>query len=154
MYDTKIDTKSKAATEPLPATATPIPNRPVGKRSLNKEGKTCMNKESIAKFDSFGTSVGFNFSEESSVYSSVCGSILTCIVMMLTLVFTLQGIIVLEGRRDTLFTTTQELEANADRIFTAEDGLQFAIGIIDYAADDFEDGLGRNFNDYLILNVH
>ena len=79
---------------------------------------------------------------------------MTFVVMMLTLSYTLQIFIVLKSRQDTLFTTTIEKEAGSDRIFTAEDGLQFAIGIIDYDADDYEDGLGRNFNDYLILNVH
>ena len=52
----------------------------------------------FAIFDSFGTSVGFNFSEESKEFKSVCGSIMTFFVMILTLSFTLQGIIVLEGR--------------------------------------------------------
>ena len=74
---------------------------------------------------------------------------MTCFVLVLTLIFLLQSIVILEGRRDTLFTTTFEKNANADRIFTAEDGLQFAIGVIDYAADDYE----GNFDDYLNLYV-
>ena len=78
---------------------------------------------------------------------------MTGFVLVLTLIFTLQSIIILNGRKGTLFTTTLEKEANADRIFTAEDGLQFAIGIIDYGSDDFEDMEGRNFNNYLYLWV-
>ena len=73
--------------------------------------------------------------------------------MILTLIFTLQGIIILEGRNNTLFTTTYEKEANADRIFTAEDGLQFAIGIVDYEGDNYEDKEGRKLEDYLHLVV-
>ena len=69
--------------------------------------------------------------------------------MMLTLSFTLQSIIILYGRKGTVFTTTNEKESNDGRIFTAEDGLQFAIGILDYASDDYDDVLGRKFDDYL-----
>ena len=69
--------------------------------------------------------------------------------MMLTFSFTLQSIIILEGRRDTLFTTTTEKEANTDRIFTAEDGLQFAIGILDYGTVNKDDVLGREFYEYI-----
>ena len=65
-------------------------------------------KQKIAEFDIFGKNIGFNFSKDSTDYKSICGSILTCFVMMLTLSFTLQSIIVLMGRRDTLFTTTSE----------------------------------------------
>ena len=56
--------------------------------------------------------------------------------MMLTLSFSLQSLIILLGRRDTLFTTSNNKDSNADRIFTAEDGLQFAIGIIDYVSEE------------------
>ena len=54
---------------------------------------------------------------------------------------------------NTLFTTTYEKEVNADRIFTAEDGLQFAIGIVDYEGDNYEDKEGRKLEDYLHLFV-
>ena len=74
--------------------------------------------------------------------------------MILTLCFTVQSIIILEGRRDTLFTTTTEKDANSNHIFTAEDGLQFAIGIVDYGSEDFDDVLGRKFDEYLQLLVY
>lgn len=74
--------------------------------------------------------------------------------MMLTLSFSLQSVIILEGRRDTLFTTTNEKDSNANRIFTADDGLQFAIGIIDYGTEDYTDVEGRNFDEYLELYVY
>ena len=63
----------------------------------------------------------------------------------------MQSIIILEGRRDTLFTTTTEKDVNSNRIFTAEDGLQFAIGIIDYGGYNYEDVLGRKPEEYLQL---
>ena len=85
--------------------------------------KKCLENEKIAAFDSFGTSVGLNFSIESSDFKSVCGSILTCFVMILTLSFALQSYILLSKRKGTVFTTTLEKEANEGRVFTAEDGL-------------------------------
>ena len=73
---------------------------------------------------------------------------------MLTLCFTLQSIYILNWRKGTVFTTTNEKDANTDRMFTAEDGLQFAIGIIDYNAYDYGDVLGRNFEDYMKFTVN
>ena len=75
--------------------------------------------------------------------------------MMLTLSFTVQSLIVLKDRKGTVFTTTIEKESNDGRIFTAEDGLQFAIGVVDYDtdADDYGDVLGRDFEDYIALSV-
>ena len=72
---------------------------------------------------------------------------------MLTLLYTLQNIIILEGRRDTLFTTTIEKDANADHILTAEDGLQFAIGIVDFYSDD-EDALRQKLDEKINLYVY
>ena len=109
------------------------------KNKSKKQSNQCINKEKVAQFDNFGTSVGFNFSEDSSNYTSVCGSILTCFIMLLTFAFTLQSIIVLNGRLGTVFTTTLEKEANEGRIFNKEDGLQFAIGIVDLAGVDWGD---------------
>lgn len=74
--------------------------------------------------------------------------------MMITISFLFKKLIVLHGRQGTLFTTTIEKDENIDRIFTAEDGLQFAIGIIDFDTDDFEDNLGRELEDYLTLSVY
>ena len=73
--------------------------------------------------------------------------------MMLTLSFTVQSLIVLNDRKGTVFTTTIEKESNDGRVFTEEDGLQFAIGVVDYGADDYGDVLGRKFEDYIALNV-
>ena len=74
--------------------------------------------------------------------------------MMITISFLFKKLIVLHDRQGTLFTTTIEKDENIDRIFTAEDGLQFAIGIIDFDTDDFEDNLGRELEDYLTLSVY
>lgn len=72
---------------------------------------------------------------------------------MLTLSFTLQNILILEGRTDTLFTTTIEKDANANHILTTEDGLQFAIGIVDFYSDD-EDALRQKLDDKINLYVY
>ena len=109
------------------------------KEKRKRESNSCIKNEKIAQYDNFGTSIGFNFSEESSNYTSVCGSILTCFIMLLTFAFTLQSIIVLNGRKGTVFTTTLEKEANAGRIFNKDDGLQFAIGILDFGTASWDD---------------
>ena len=119
-----------------------------------KEGSKCITKNKVAQFDNFGTNIGFNFSEDSSNYTSVCGSILTCFIMLLTLAFTTQSIIVLNGRLGTVFTTTVEKNANEGRIFDKEDGLQFAIAVIDFNGENFDDVEGREFNEYLNLDVY
>ena len=74
--------------------------------------------------------------------------------MMLTLSFTVQSLIVLNDRKGTVFTTTIEKESNDGHVFTEEDGLQFAIGVVDYGADDYGDVLGRKFEDYITLYVY
>lgn len=74
--------------------------------------------------------------------------------MLLTLAFTTQSIIVLNGRLGTVFTTTVEKNANEGRIFDKEDGLQFAIAVIDFNGENFDDVEGREFNEYLNLGVY
>ena len=124
------------------------------KEKRRKESNSCIKKEKVAQFDNFGTSIGFNFSEESSNYTSLCGSILTCSIMLLTFAFTLQSIVVLNGRKGTVFTTTLEKEANEGRALTKDDGLQFAIGILDFGTSNWTDYYGRDFEEYLSLDVH
>ena len=59
----------------------------------------------------------------------------------LLLIATIQYIIVMEQRRGTLFTTALQVNANDEnRVFTEDDGLQFAIGIADAEnAPSFQD---------------
>ena len=66
--------------------------------------------------------------------------------MLLTFAFTLQSIIVLNGRKGTVFTTTLEKEANDGRTFNKDDGLQFAIGVLDFATLTWEDVYSRDFD--------
>ena len=73
--------------------------------------------------------------------------------MMLTLGFTVQSIIILQGRDNTLFETTVEKNQNLDRIFTADDGLQFALGVVDFYSVYDNDTLEQGLNEYLILKV-
>ena len=74
--------------------------------------------------------------------------------MLLTFAFTLQSIVVLNGRKGTVFTTTLEKEANEGRALTKDDGLQFAIGILDFGTSNWTDYYGRDFEEYLSLDVH
>ena len=65
----------------------------------------------------------------------------------------MQSIIVLNGRKGTVFTTTLEKEANFERVFTKDDGLQFAIGILDFNNPSLEDVYYRDFDSYLQLDI-
>ena len=87
--------------------------------------------ERIVQFDHFGESVGFNFSENSSDFKSCAGALFTCLVMLVTLAFTVQNVIVLKEYQGTRFMNSIEKNGNLGKTFSEEDGLQFAIGVID-----------------------
>ena len=92
----------------------------------------CNGFKAMKKYDIFGQPVGFNFSEDSSDYKSMSGLFLTCIVFTITILFTVQNIIILRERNGTLFTTADKANYNDEnRIFTEEDGFQIAIAVAD-----------------------
>ena len=49
--------------------------------------------------------------------------------------------------------TSIEKNGNKNIEFTQEDGLQFAIALVDFNGTDYKDRLGRNFTDYIQLKV-
>ena len=73
--------------------------------------------------------------------------------MFVTIAFTAQNIIVLSYYQGTRFMTSIEKNGNKDRVFTQEDGLQFAIALMDFKGPNYQDRLGRNFTDYIELKV-
>ena len=87
-----------------------------------KEGKS--EGESVFKrYDIFGQTEGFNLTQESPEFKSSAGTVLTAIVFLITILFTIQSIIVLQKRNGTLFMTAVKTNKNDDsRIFTEEDG--------------------------------
>ena len=104
-----------------------------------KGGKNYNKIEGIKQNDIFGETVGFNFSEDSSDYKSLPGLFITCLVFTITVLFTVQNIIILRDRNGTLFTSALKTNYNGeDRIFTEDDGFQMAIAIAD----------GRTFPSY------
>ena len=56
-------------------------------------------------------------------------------------------------REGTQFTSTTINNADERRIFTAEDGFNLAIAIFDESMPDFKDPLGRELNEYLIVEA-
>ena len=52
-------------------------------------------------------------------------------------------------REGTLFSTTVLKNANADRVFTAEDGFNIAIAVIETSSSDLIGAQGRNIEEYL-----
>ena len=92
--------------------------------SENKRKRgNCEKLQGIKKYDMFGETVGFNFSEDSSDYKSLPGLFFTCIVFIITLLFTVQNIIILRDRKGTLFTSTLKTNYYGDeKIFTEDDG--------------------------------
>ena len=97
-----------------------------------RKGGNCDKFEGIKKYDIFGETIGFNFSEDSSDYKSLPGLFLTCIVFTIVFLFTVQNIMILRDRKGTLFTSTLKTNYYGDdKIFTEDDGFQIAIGIGD-----------------------
>ena len=102
--------------------------------------RNCNDLKAMKKYDIFGQPVGFNFSEDSSDYKSMTGLFLTCLVFTITILFTVQNIIVLRERNGTLFTTAVKANYNDEnRIFTEDDGFQIAIAVGDSRTLDFAD---------------
>ena len=88
-----------------------------------RDGAGWLHSKKAKMFDMFGNSVGFNFSEESSSYRSWTGSLATLMVFVITLMVTVQNVIVLQNRDGTLIFEALNTNQNDEtRIFTQEDG--------------------------------
>ena len=91
--------------------------------SYTKRKRSCNDFKAMKRYDIFGQPVGFNFSEDSTEYKSMAGLFLTCIVFTITILFTVQNIIILRARNGTLFTSAVKTNFNDEnRIFTEDDG--------------------------------
>ena len=118
--------------------------------------RSCNDLKAIVKrYDIFGQPVSFNFSEDSSDYKSLAGFFLTCAVFTITILFTVQNIIILRERDGTLITTAVKANYNDEnRIFTEEDGFQIAIAVGDSRTfPNFTDPFGREIHEYLEIVV-
>ena len=107
----------------------------------------------MLRFDKFGESVNFSYSEESPVYRSAAGAMASCIIGFFTLVFTISSIQVLRQYDGTLFTSTVMKDENEDLVFTREDGFMMAFAIIDQRMPDGSDKAGRSLDEYLNVQV-
>ena len=79
--------------------------------------------KALKRYDIFGEPVGFNCSEDSTKYKSIAGLFMTCLVFTITLLFTVQNIMILRDRKGTHFTSTLKTNYYGDdKIFTEDDG--------------------------------
>ena len=102
------------------------------KTKYMRDGTGFFQSQKVKQFDMFGSEPGLNFSEESSRFKSWAGSLATCLIFAITLVVTVQNVIVLNNRDNTLFSSQLKYRHNdATRIFTEKDGFQMAIAIVD-----------------------
>ena len=104
----------------------------------------------MKRLDQFALPVNLNFSDE----GINTGAILTCIILLLTLVFTRIRYRILVEREGTLFTSTiLKKENDKSRVFTQEDGFQIAFAVVDDSTKDYSDRAGRLLSEYLEVTV-
>ena len=87
------------------------------------KNKTNINCQRCVQLDNFGRSVGFKFSENSSDYKSCAGALMTCLIMFVTLAFTIQNAIILKEYQGTRFMNSIDKNGNLNRTMTQQDGL-------------------------------
>ena len=105
---------------------------PATKKQKRHKTSNCLESESILKFDSFGAQTSFNYGGGSESYQSSLGACIYFGIMMFTLVFTVQQVLVLHERNRTLFTTTELKDyQEVGHSFGAEDGFRVAFALID-----------------------
>ena len=76
-----------------------------------------------------------------------------CLIIIVTLIFMTQNILILSQRGATAFTSSLEKSANKDVIFTQDDGFQLAYALVDFASEDGEDFNGKRIEDYVKINL-
>ena len=76
-------------------------------------------------------------------------------MIILSVVFTTQQIITLNGRKGTIFTqsTFQNFYDDSDS-FGADDGLLFAIAVADFLNWDLSDRYGRDLSEYIEIEAN
>ena len=122
---------------------------------MQRDGAGCLHSNKIKQIDQFGENIGFNFSAKSTDFRSWVGSMATCIVLMVTLVVTVQNGIRLQKRGGTIFTSALKAQGNEDyRIFSEKDGFQLAFAILDTQEPKYIDSSEEiNIDEYLTINV-
>ena len=64
---------------------------------------------------------------------------MACLIIIVTLIFMTQNILILKQRGATVFTSSLEKGANKDVTFTQDDGFQIAFALVDILTEDGED---------------
>ena len=78
---------------------------------------------------------------------------MACLIIIVTLIFMTQNILILKQRGATVFTTSLEKRANKDVVFTQDDGFQLAFALVDLASEDGEDATGKRIEDYVKISL-
>ena len=109
------------------------------------------------QFDSFGAPTSFNYGNGNATHQSGVGACVYLSIMLFTLVFTIQQIIVLYQRGATTFTTSELKDHQEDGYsFGPEDGFRAAFTILDNATPDFvhRDGLLKMEVKQVVFEFH
>ena len=81
-------------------------------------------------YDTYGTSVQFNFPDGEQTRRSVLGAYLGVIVSVLTLIYLIQNFVILFDHADTVFTRSVAYGAlDSDYGYSEEEGFQIAFGL-------------------------
>ena len=79
----------------------------------------------------FGQPIMFNYVGEATEYKSTCGALVSLIINMVTLLYAVQLVIVLQGYRASTFTShIIQNGIDKDKEFGVEDGFFFAVGLL------------------------
>lgn len=102
----------------------------------NKAKSDSSSCQGLLNLDRFGGYILFNLGEGNQTYPSKCGASLSLFSFLLTLVFTVQLMMVLFKYQATQFTNAERKEFyDETHTFSAADGFMFAVAFIGSAPD-------------------
>lgn len=96
----------------------------------------------------------FNYQEGSPTYRSAWGACFSLFFIILTLSYTIEQILTLHYYKGTSITTSV-MHDNLDEsaVFTHEDELMVAFGVLDFRTSDYYDPLGRPLDYFFTLEA-
>ena len=98
----------------------------------------------MLRLDSFGTPISFNYENGSSLHTTVYGSCLSILVILVTFTFLTNNLSVMATYTGSIVSTsTVDSYLSANDTFTQDDGFRMAVGLKG----------GEDFADYLELSV-
>ena len=104
----------------------------------SKPKASFLRSEFVLNFDSFGVPANFNYGNGSATHRSSLGACINLFIMLFTLIFTIQQLIVLIERGATTFTSAELQDYNElSHSFRPDDGFRVAFRVFDERNPDF-----------------